>query len=152
MKKYSILISILLFFATAKAQISETIYLSAAGTLKDYAFTHPTATVTNLTISGNIDARDVRFMRDSMHALKDLDIDNTSIVAYTGTGGTRTMFNYYPANEMPEFSFYSYPIRDKSDTIITTIIFPQNLNAIGSFTFYECSGLTGEYPPTRLPW
>src|SRR5208283_811269 len=42
------------------------------------------STVTNLTLSGTIDARDFKTMRDSMPVLTVLDLSQTAIAAYTG--------------------------------------------------------------------
>ncbi len=125
-------------------QMSETVHLSIAGTLKNYIFTHPVATITNLTISGNLDARDVQFICDSMDILEVLDISNTTIIEYKGREGTQCNIDtIYPANEMPRYSFYfvynpSSPVFfHKKSPPLTTVFFPSNLTSIGDYAFFD---------------
>ncbi len=67
---------------------SKTIQVTTAGTLSTLLSATELATVTNLTLTGTIDARDFVTLRDLMPALKELDISTATIVAYTGAGGT----------------------------------------------------------------
>jgi uncharacterized repeat protein (TIGR02543 family) len=115
-------------------------YPITAGTLKDIAGIE---TVTHLTLTGEIDARDVKFMRDDMPYLTELDLSGATIVAYEGKDGTYP-WEYpssflYPANEMPNLAFYN---GYQGKTSLTSIILPNGLNSIGSGAFTYCSGLT----------
>ena len=58
-------------------------------------------TITKLTLTGTIDARDFKTMRDAMPALTDLDLSDVRIVSYTGADGTNEGSNItpYSANE-----------------------------------------------------
>jgi hypothetical protein len=115
-------------------------YNITAGTLKDIPDIQK---VTNLTLSGNIDARDIRFMRDSMDVLANLDLSGTNIVAYTGTEGTNYHENTnYPANEMPKYSFIGIET-GIGKTSLLSIELPASLTSIGEFAFNGCTGLTG---------
>ena len=108
------------------------------------------STVINLTLSGNIDARDVKCMRDQMPNLRTLDLSACTINEYIGTEGTyNTASTTYPAKEMPQWSFYS--ITNKGKTSLKSIILPTNLNSIGSGAFTSCFGLSGSIDlPTTL--
>ena len=95
---------------TMQAQVSKTVNITTAGTLSASLNTTELATVTNLSISGTIDARDFKTMRESMPNLADIDLSAISIVAYEGLscgtfGGSKIV--KYPANEIPEEIFYS---------------------------------------------
>ena len=48
----------------AQAQVSKTINVTTAGTLSSLLTAEEKISVTNLTVTGNIDARDVMCMRD----------------------------------------------------------------------------------------
>jgi uncharacterized repeat protein (TIGR02543 family) len=119
---------------------AQTLNLTAAGTLKDVP---NIKMLTHLTLTGNIDARDVQFMRDSIPNLMELDLAGASVLAYSGTAGTRYGSNYtYPANEMPQYSFYNSS-SSIAKTSLLSVKLPAGAMSIGSYAFSNCSGLTG---------
>jgi len=65
-------------------QTSKTLNVSTAGNLSNLITTTEASTITNLTISGNIDARDVAYMRDKITNLSVVDLSTATIKAYTG--------------------------------------------------------------------
>jgi hypothetical protein len=105
-------------------------------------------TVTNLTVTGSIDASDFVTMRDNMPALAVLDISGATIAAYTGTGGTYTDTSY-PDNTVPEYAFYNSGTRTGKSTL-TSITFPGSVTSIGITAFSMCSGLTTLTLPNSL--
>ena len=137
-KLYSILLSVLLC-ATAVSQVSKTINVATAGTLSSLLTATEKTTVTNFTVTGNIDARDVKCMRNEMTKLSVLDISAVSIKAYTGISGTSILSSIYPANEMPEESFYDYNTKTGKKTL-KTITLPVSITSIGNEAFYYCNG------------
>ncbi len=142
MKKILTFLFLGLICLTSNAQVSKTIHLATAGTLKDQNFSPATAkTITNFTLTGNIDARDFQFMRDSMNVLMELDLSGANIVAYSGSGGTYRYSTSYPANELPQYSFYNGSTR-QGKTSLTAIYLPGNLTSIGGYAFGGCSSLT----------
>jgi hypothetical protein len=115
--------------------------LTAAGTLKNIS---GIKSITHLTLTGDIDARDIQFMRDSMDVLINLDLSGASIVAYTGMEGTYYGYDTtYPANEMPLYAF-----RGKQSLL--SFAFPSDLTSIGDMAFGNCSGLTSVTLPSGL--
>jgi hypothetical protein len=144
--------ALLLTGLASYSQVSETVNLTAAGTLKTYSFTNPAATITNLTVTGRMDARDIQFMRDSMDVLAVLDMGGVTIDAYTGTAGTAYGINYsYLANEMPSESFTkTLEFPNVSKTSLVSVVFPSNLNSIGGSAFFRCYGLTSIHLPSGL--
>jgi hypothetical protein len=121
------------------SSMSSTIHLTDAGTLQNQA---NTTFITNLTLTGNIDARDIRYMRDNMPLLSELNISGATIVEYNGSYGTVYGSSYsYPVNEMPEYSFFNLNTY-QSKTSLTSIRLPTNITSIRGYAFANCSGLT----------
>ena len=149
MKKYILLIFGFCAIVTSQAQVSKSINISTSGTLAGQLTIYETTQVTNLSITGNIDARDFAFMRDKMTNLAVLNISNTAIKAYTGTLGTYADISFtYPANEVPIYAFYN-PILLSYKPSLTSIILPQQTTSIGYLAFYYCWNLTSiEIPAT----
>lgn len=104
-------------------------------------------TVTNLTLTGKIDARDFKIMRDNMPSLAVVDLSDVTIVEYNGTEGTWIATNY-PANTIPEDAFVN--ISSEGKKCLTSIILPQSLLAFGSYSFYDCTGLTSINIPSTV--
>jgi hypothetical protein len=127
---------------------TDTVNLTAAGTLKNRA---NIKNITHLTITGNIDARDIQFMRDSIPLLSDLDLTGATIVAYSGTEGTYYDSNYtYPANEMPQYSFYRNTSPSTGKISLTSIKLPVGLITIGNSAFSNCIGLASLTIPNSV--
>jgi hypothetical protein len=127
---------------------SKTINVTKAGTLGTLLTTAEKSTITNLTITGTIDARDFKFMRDTLTLLSDLDLSAANIVEYTGYAGT-SVFNFYKVNEIPERSFFN---RDtgKGKTSLKTIILPNSITSIGGEAFLGCISLTSIIIPSSV--
>ncbi|MFZ4725678.1 MAG: leucine-rich repeat domain-containing protein [Paludibacter sp.] len=121
---------------------SKTISLPTAGKLSSLLTADEKSSITNLTITGKIDARDFKCMRDEMSVLSVLDISADTIQAFTGSGGTDPYFDVYPANEIPRYSF-SNPNTMTGKNSLTSIKLPSTITSIGEAAFYKCSGWTG---------
>jgi hypothetical protein len=124
--------------------------VATAGTLSSILTATEKSTITNLTITGTIDARDFKIMRDNMPILSALDIGEVTISGYTGTGGTAgTTSIVYPANTIPVYAF-SYRPAFIGKTTLTTVNFPSSVTSIGSLAFYGCKGLTSIAIPSSV--
>jgi len=157
MKKNILLIVSLVFASFMNAAVSKTVNVTTAGTLRTLFTTTEMTTVTNLTITGSIDARDFKFMRDGITNLAVLDISTVSVQGYSGTGGTSTEV-FYPANEIPAIAFnfcYGLTIITIPNSVtsigsnafygcyrLTSLIIPNSVTTLGGGTFLDCSGLT----------
>lgn len=97
------------------------------------------ATVTNLTVTGNIDARDFKAMRDDMPALTDIDLSAASVAAYTGAVGLYYLDSIYYSNEIPRSAF-------RSSWKIKSLIIPSTVTAIGVYAFAYSSLNTVSIP------
>jgi hypothetical protein len=99
--------------------------------------------ITNLSITGTIDARDFKTMRDMMPSLAKIDLSGAKIVAYNGPEGTKISNYYYPADEIPDYAFYIYNPNNEGKTSLTSILLPSSITSIGEWSFATCTGLTG---------
>jgi len=94
------------------------------------------STITNLTVTGNIDARDFKTMKDSMPWIETIDLSGTVVQAYTGTNGTAGSSSItYAANVVPEYAF-------SERTRITSVSLPSGITSIGNYAFNNDYGLT----------
>ena len=100
-------------------------------------------TTTGLTISGTIDARDFKVIRDEMTALTVIDLSGVSIAAYTGTDGTFNGDFPYTQNDIPLYAF-------QNRAGITSITLPSTLVSISLGAFNLCSGLTSISIPSTV--
>ena len=66
----------------------KTVVLDKAGGLANALALANTNAITELKISGKMDSRDFRTIRDHMPRLKQLDLSNVTIEAYKGLDGT----------------------------------------------------------------
>lgn len=100
--------------------------------------------VTALTLTGTVDARDFKFIADSLINLSQLDLSQAQIVAYSDSVkplvGTTFAF---PANELPA------SILMGCDNI-TTLILPANLQSIGNAALAGCTGIQSLELPASL--
>jgi len=133
MKKIILLAIGICMFIMLQAQVSKTVNVTA-GTLSTLLTANEKTTITDLTITGTIDARDFKTMRDSMQLLTEVDLSAVMIVAYTGTGGT-SYSDFYPANSVPERAF-------QGKTNLKSVILPSSVTSTSSYAFAFCSGLT----------
>ncbi len=147
MKKILFLLLGLSFTVMSQALTVE----STAGNLSDsiVAAGGDLAIVDSLTVTGTIDARDFKMMRDSMPVLSVLDLSGVDIVAYTGIDGTFSVSTtVYLANEVPKKAFfYDYsPYKGKES--LTSVILPTSITSIEYYAFRGCEGLTSvDIPP-----
>jgi BspA type Leucine rich repeat region (6 copies) len=133
MKKIAFLSFLLCVVMFASGAVNKTVSITA-GNLATALTPVELGSVTNLTITGTIDARDFQCIRDIMPSISDLNLSAASIVAYTGTSGTSFLTTNYLANEIPDFAFcrvfptlYICPLH--------TVTLPANLTSIGNIAF-----------------
>lgn len=149
MRKITFLFLTLWLTMAVHAQVVKTANVTSAGTLSTVASTY-LSTVTNLTVTGTIDARDVKTMRDNMPVLAVLNLSAATIAAYTGTAGTGgSNYQAYLANELPYFSFCDYNTSIGKITL-KTVILPNYLISMGGHSFDGCTGLTSITIPSYV--
>ncbi|NDP22271.1 MAG: leucine-rich repeat domain-containing protein [Paludibacter sp.] len=149
MKKNPIILCVILFALSTNAlAVSKTINLTTAGTLSTSLTAIEKITITNLTLSGNVDARDVKCMSFELTKLSVLDLSDATIKSCS-SGGPYDWVSPYPANEMPAYSFSKRqgtgdgPSTYNGKKTLTSIKLPTSITSIGESAFVGCSGLTG---------
>jgi len=141
MKKTILLFSLLNLFLFSQAQISKTINVTTPGTLTYLLTTSEKNTVTNLIVTGTIDARDFKFLCDNVSNLSILDLGSVQISGYTGSDGTYINSTTYLANQLPGFAFCN-STNGVGKTSLTSVTLPATTTAIGESAFSSCTGLT----------
>jgi len=101
--------------------------------------------ITSLVLTGTIDARDIKFMRDELSNLLELNMRDVSIAAYSGMDGTGSEFGWgfpvnYMANILPSQSFSS---NYGSISSLNTLILPNSITSLdGMSPFDGCGSIT----------
>lgn len=125
------------------SQVFKTVNVTA-GQLSSAISVSELTTVTNLTISGTIDARDFKTLRDKMTKLAVLDLSVVNISSYTGTEGTAsTSSTQYLANELPAYAF-------NTKQFLTSIALPSSITTIRRYAFYNCYKLSSITIPSSV--
>ena len=129
------------FTKAASLTVSKSVNNTAGGFLSALT-TSEFKTVTDLTVTGTIDARDFRVIRDSMTVLTMLDLSGANIIEYNGTEGTSgTGSTLYPANEIPQYALYNSSYTTVK-AFLTTVKMPLSTTSIGIYAFQNCRYLT----------
>ena len=144
----SLLLMLLLISLKLEAQVTKTVDLVTPGTLSTLLSSTEKSTITNLIITGNLNAQDFKCLRDEVSELAFLDLSNTLIKAYNGTNGTHPGVSAYPDNQLPQYSFYTYTGISKDKLV--QINLPNSIISIGNHSFYSCKGLTSISIPNTV--
>ena len=99
--------------------------------------------ITTLTITGQMDARDFKFIADELDALTTVDLTGVEIVAYSNA--SNPLFNNevsFAGNCVPAMAFFGKKI--------SSINLPDNTKAIGKAAFAGCKQLTSINLPEGL--
>jgi hypothetical protein len=134
MKNHFLLLSLLFITLFSQAQVTKTINITTAGTLSTLLTSNEKSTVTQLNVTGSIDASDFKCMRDQMPALSVIDLHLANISAYIGTSGTSTATTDYNQNEIPAYAFYNSAAKASKTSLIYVLV-PNTLSSIGTYAF-----------------
>jgi hypothetical protein len=133
MKRTILLLLSILIALIINAQVSKTVTIVAGGLSSALTSTEKT-TVTNLTITGTVDARDFKTMRDDVSSLAVLNLSGATIVTYTGPDGTYGSDIYYAGNTVP--------MEGLSNALtLLTVTLPSTIVCIESNAFSNCMHL-----------
>ncbi|HAH23255.1 MAG TPA: hypothetical protein DCL77_05785 [Prolixibacteraceae bacterium] len=146
MKKQILLLIVLLVSLVMQAQIHKTVNNLTPGSLFSLLTHDELATINSLRLTGTIDARDFKTMRDQMPKLTVVDIMDVTIAEYIGQGGTSLFIGEpvqdftYPANTIPYGAFYedAYFNKDKN---LSYVLLPGSITSIGNGAFFFCDHL-----------
>lgn len=111
----------------------ETSVECTAGDLKTLLSEQEFQTTTHLTVSGTIDSRDFRTMKDSMPELIFIDMGQVTIEYFFGVNGSMgPAEREYEANTIPAYAF---------NGTIQEVILPVSVEAFASHAFYATDSL-----------
>jgi hypothetical protein len=150
MKKQLLIILSLCFSIIVQAQVLKTINVITAGSLNTLLTQKEDTSITNLTITGTIDARDFVTMRDSLTKLEMLDLNNVDIVAYKGKKGTNSSDSIYPSNTIPTLAFNYESKNGTGKQSLISIIIPSTVTMIGFGAFLMCNNLISVTIPSSV--
>ena len=145
-KSLLILTSFLCFGAFLQAQITKTMSVVPGGLFKALTYDERSNT-THLILTGSMDARDFKTIRDNMPKLEVLDISKVNIAAYEGTEGSeqtdkgRPVKAKYAEKTIPQYAFFKNGNGSGKRTI-KNVIYPKNLIGVGERAFYACYNLS----------
>ena len=126
-----------------------TINLAKAGTLVNQFSEQELSGISHLTVTGEMDVRDFKLIRDKMPILEVLNLSGTTIKAYSGTEGTDEYTTDYQENEVPKRALENGIYDTKSK--LTTLILPQSVTAIREEAFSQCRALKDfDIPPSVI--
>jgi len=151
MKKLLLLFTFMGFASGIFAQVSKTLNMATAGTLSTKLTSNELTTITNLTLTGTIDARDFKTMRDNMPLVAVLDLSGATTVAYYGIGGTKPLWGdlNYSLNAIPDYAFFNQGTWQSKKSLIS-IVLPSSVTSIGNSAFLLCSGLITVVIPSSV--
>ena len=130
---------------TLDAQVSKTVNVTAGG-LSEALTPTELSSITNLTLIGTINARDIQTIQNIMPLLTELDLSQTAITATTIPGTADFRANWFPG---PSIGRNSLNYLGLSKPLLTSLQLPSTLEVIGSGGLSGCSGLKSiTIPPT----
>ncbi len=132
-------ISLLLALGVLALQAWGVNVTTTSGCLSSVVVDH---SITSLTVSGTLDARDFRFIADSLRSVTELDLSAVDIEAYDDVDnpvfGTATS---YPAQTIPNTAFFGMDLK--------TVVLPHQLRTVGFAAFAGCGQLVSvDFPAT----
>lgn len=132
MKKLLSIIVYTLITTLLSAQVSKTINVATAGTLTNLLTSTEKSTITDLTVTGNINGADIECINLYLSRLSSLNISDVTIeeIPNVWVNGVYA----YPANGLPYNSF-------NSNNLLTSINLPNSLTSIGNYAFAYCYSL-----------
>jgi len=99
--------------------------------------------ITSLTLTGTIDARDFKTMRDLMPVLANIDLSGVAIASFSGTEGSVIENINYPANSVPVSAL-------NSKTSLKSVVLANSITSISFESFINCSSLESVILPSTL--
>ena len=123
--------------------VKRTFNTPKAGQLQSEMTAEEAKSITHLTLTGKINAKDFRLMRDSLQNLEVLDLTNATITAMTGKGGTTDeSFIIYVSKCIPEYAFCKSSNGTlKGKNTLREVWLPTNTFNIEKYAFHNCRNL-----------
>ena len=139
------------------------IQIITPGTLAELAKEETAATT--MTVSGNIDARDLYFISETLTELKELNLSEAKINAYSSKTPFFCQEIEYKADELPKMCFFNKEYtslvlpKDLKAILngavagckkLTAIAIPEKVEKIEDYAFYDCNALETVIVPASV--
>jgi hypothetical protein len=152
-KLFTYLVALLLSFSAfngLNAQVNKTINVATSGTLANLLTENEKATVTNLTVTGTINAPDYYTMRDALPSL--LVVDLSAVNTEGDSIPYRAFYRKQNLKEViiPSSVTYIGMEAFESCTDLNNVVIPNSVTSIGYGSFDGCSGLTSVTIPSSV--
>lgn len=98
--------------------------------------------ITQLTVTGTMDARDFLFITEQLPELAVVDLSQVTIVAYNGSKALYGTITAYAAGEVPRTAFFGKKL--------TSVTLPTGIQSIGFAAFAGCDQLKSVTLPSSL--
>lgn len=125
---------ILLLFAAHSLRAVDYTCHTQAGQLQSLIGV-PSSTITQLTVSGTLDARDFAYIGDSLTQLTSIDLTDCTIAAFESRDTYLANQSRFEANSLPAHTFIGFQN-------LTTVKLPRQTQTIGEAAFAGCPALT----------
>jgi hypothetical protein len=150
MKKIFSILLLSAVSAITLGQVSKSMKVDIPGSLNSLFTMEEKSSITTLSLTGEIDARDFVTMRDKMPNLTELNLSEVRINAYSGEDGTATE-TIYSANSIPKFAFmWNNTLSYGTPTSIVSIILPLSILSIDESAFMGCNKLKSITIPSSV--
>lgn len=117
-----------------------------------------------LTLAGEIDARDLSLMRSLPEGVTSLDLSATSVKSFSSKTPEFFGRTFFADNELPEYCFFAsglskvvlpagivrIPQATFAGAAVTEIVIPEGVTEIGDYAFYDCKNLRSVSFPSSL--
>ena len=101
-------------------------------------------TITELVLTGTMDARDFNFISEKLNNLTTLDLSQVTIVPYSNSTPVYSTYVNYFGNEIPRTAFFGKPL--------TSVVLPANIEGIGYAAFAGCDQLQSVVIPASVTY
>jgi len=172
-----LIISFALSIGAIQANVADTLNVANAGTLSTLINSTMKNQITNLTLTGNLNGDDIRYIREmagidlkgngTLGELSVLDLSGANIVwSAFPYASISNIFYYTSTNSISNYMFYgcarltSLTIPNSVTSIgshafsgcarLTSITIPNSVTSIGSHAFSSCTGLTSLTIPNNV--
>ena len=152
---------LLSFSMTAQDVPPITLHVETAGTLPSLIAANRKYQITNLTLTGNLNSIDIRYLREMAGRTYDdkptngklsiLNLSGANIVSYRPSGGNSRQTCYFNTSshhhtENNIISVYMF----QNCTSLTDVTIPNSVTTIGGRAFYGCTSLTSITIPNSV--
>lgn len=132
----------MLFSIFSYSQDVKLVHLAKPGTLSKQLSYNQLSEISNLTLTGEMNAKDFHLINSNMPELRSLNMKDVQIIAYSGTTGPQSLCRQYPQNELPVDAFWN-------KKYLENVQLPDNVVSIGNGAFAGCLSLTSiKLPPS----